>query len=343
MEKFSGVLSWIIETHVDALTSLTSEIAPYIETTIGIDEEKGELYFPTSTSTNYYEGNVDNLLLRSNFIGFPYEYLVELDRVKKNIKIPAEKMRKIKEKTVDLMKAYASTKEALKAIEKASNPISNNQFDFAMLRKTENVTNVNKLKKYEKVARDYMNEIRKIDWNRFPQVDPSIWKDKSSNHVIDVAFREFEKQLFQYPFLNWFPLNIHTDVERMLIPFFIVQEKIDDSYEKCKNLFERCKKESGFLRGPPDDLKNEAVQALEELNVNIGGLSYPELYAGRMLRSIDVDNRDGIQRIRPHKFSLEDIDRFIARPKSDGSVEHAEEIIKQLHYIISLDRNINHP
>jgi hypothetical protein len=343
MEMFSGVLSGIIETHVDALTSLTSEIAPFLETTVRVDEEKGELYFPTSTITDYYEANVDNLLLRSIFIGFPYEYMVELDRVKKNIKIPVEKMKKIKEKTVNLMEAYASTKEALKAIEKVSNPIEKTQFEFAMLRKNENVTNIKKLKKFENASRDYMNEIRKTNWSRFPQVDPSIWKEKASNHAINVAYREFDTQLYQYPVLDWSPLNIHTDIERMLIPFFIVQEKIDDSYNKCMNLFEKCKKSSGFLRKPSAELKNETVQALEEFNVNFGGLRYPSLYAGRILRSIDEDNRYGIKRIRPHKYSLDDIDKMIARPKSDGSIDNAEEIIKQLHYLVSIDRNKIHP
>ena len=342
-DSFSGVLSWVLETHVEALTSLASEIAPFLETSVGIDKQKGELYFPTSTPNEFYDADVDNLLLRSMLIGFPYEYLIALDRVKKKLRISVEEMRKIKEKTIDLMKAYGSTKDALEAIEKASNPIYRAQLDFATLRKKEDVTNVKKLKKYEKVARDFVGEVRKQDWTRFPQVDPSIWKEKAKDHTIDVANREYDNSISQYPILSWNPLNIHTDVERMLIPFFIVQERMDDSYLKCRSLFEKCKDSSGFMRGPPAELKDEAIKTLEEFNTYYGGLSYPAFYAGRIIKSIKDDEKYGIRRIRPHKISMNDIDKLITKPLRDGTVDKAQEIIKQIHYLVSWERNINHP
>jgi hypothetical protein len=108
-------------------------------------------------------------------------------------------------------------------------------------------------------------------------------------------------------------------------------EKIDDSYYKCKSLFEKCKSFSGFLRGPPAELKEEAVTALQEFNINYGGL-YSAEYASGMLMSINKDNQRGIRRIRPHKYSLNDVDKLIANPSSDGSVKNAEEIIKQIHH-----------
>lgn len=342
LDSFSGVLSWVLKTHAEALKSLTSEIAPFLETAVGFDEQK-DLFFPTSTPNEYHAANVDNLLLRSMFLGFSYEYIMALDKVKNNIKVSADKMRKIKEKTVDLIKAYASTKDALEAIKKVSNPVSKAHFNFAMLRKKENITNVKKLTQFEKVAKDYMKEIRKQDWTRFPHVDPSIWKEKAKDHTINVGNREYETQLYQYPILNWHPLNIHTDIERMLIPFFIVQERIDESYIKCRSLFEKCKNSSGFLRGPPSELKDEAIKALEEFNINYGGITYPAFYAERMTNSINRDKEYGISRIRPHKFSLNDLDKLIAKPSQDGSVEHAPEIVKQIHYLVSWERNINHP
>jgi hypothetical protein len=335
MNSYSGVLSWVLKTHVEAITSLTSEIAPFLETAVRIDEEKEEYYFPTSIPNEYYAANVDNLLFRTEFIGFPYEYLIALDRVKKNVKISVDKMRKIKEKTIDLMKEYASTKEALEAIVKISTPIEKIQFDFAMLRKNENVTNLNRLMKYEKGVTDYEEEIRKQDWSRFPQVDPSIWKEKVTDHAINTINMELEMQLFQYPVLSLFPLNIHTDVERRLIPFFVALDRIDDSYYKCKSLFEKCKSSSGFLKKPPPELKEEAVAALQEFNINYGGLCFPAEYASGILKIIEKDNEHGIRRIRPHKYSLNDVDKLITNPSSDGSVKNAEEIIKQIYYRVS--------
>lgn len=198
--------------------------------------------------------------------------------------------------------------------------------------RTENVTNLNRLIKYEKVVKDYAEEIRKQDWSRFPQVDQSIWKEKASDHAINVVNRELEMQLFQYPVLSLYPLNMQTDVERRLITFYLVLDRIDDSYYNCKSLFEKCKSSSGFLRGPPEELKEEAVKALQEFNINYGGLCYPSEYASGVLASIDKDNQYGIRRIRPHKYSLNDIEKFIANPSPDGSVKNAEEIIKQIHY-----------
>jgi hypothetical protein len=332
MNSYSGVISWVLKTHVEALTSLTYEIVPFLETAVTIDEEKEEYNYPTSIPTEYYAANVDNLLFRTEFIGFPYEYLMALDRVKKNIKIPVEKMRKIKEKTIDHMKSYASMKEALEAIVEISKPVEKIKFDFAMIRKNENVTNLSRLMKYEKAVNDYEREIRKQDWSRFPQVDPSIWKEKAIDHATNVINQEFEMQLYQYPVLSLYPINIHTDIERRLIPFFVVLERIDDSYYKCKNLFEKCKSSSGFLKGPPAELKEEAVTALQEFNINFGGLCYPSEYASATLRIINQDNQQGIRRIRSHKYSLKDVDKLIANPTSDGSVKNAEEIIKQIHY-----------
>lgn len=343
MKSISNVLGWVLKTHSEAITSLTAEIAPFLETGFGLDEKKKEVIFPTSNPNEYFPANVNNLLLRTPVIGFPYEYLRDLDRVKKNIKVSANEMKKIKGKTVDLINAYASTKAALEAIKTVSSPLAKADFDFAVLRKQEQVTNVDKLRKFEKVAKEYLEKIRKQDWTRFPQVDPSIWKKKAENHVIDVTNREIDRALHQYPVLSWQPLNLYTDIERVLIPFFIVQERIDESYLKCRGLFEKCKSSSGFLRGPPSDLKDEAVKALEEFNINYGGLKFSEFYAGSAITTINKDDRDDIRRIRGHKFSLKDIDNLLAKTSPDKSVNNAPEIINQIRYLISLERNIIRP
>jgi hypothetical protein len=343
MKSFSRVLSWVLKTHSEAIVSLTSEIAPFFETGFGINEKKGEVSFPTSTSNEYFPATLGNLLLRTPCFGFPYEYLIQLDRVKKAAKVSVNEMKKIKEKTVDLIKAYASTKEALEAIKTVSRPIDSGHFDLAVLRKQEEVTNVKKLRKFEKNAKEYLDKIKKQDWSRFPQIDPSVWKEKAKKHKMDVGNREHDRELYQYPILGWSPLNIYTDIERMLIPFFIVQERVDASYLKCRSLFQKCKDSSGFLRGPPAELKNETIKTLEEFNINYGGLKYPELYAGNILRRINDDSRYGIQKIRSHKISLKDIDKLLAKPLPDKSVKNASEILKQIHYLVSWERNIVHP
>jgi len=342
MKPITNVLGWVLKTHSEAITSLTAEIAPFLETGFGLDEKKNEVTFPTSAPNEYFPANVNNLLLRTPVIGFPYEYLRDLDRVKKNIKVSVNEMKKIKEKTVDLIKAYTSTKAALEVIKIVSSPLAKADFDFAVLRKQEQVTNVDKLRKFEKVAKEYLEKIRKQDWTRFPQVDPSIWKKKAENHVIDVINREIDRALHQYPILNWQPLNIYTDIERVLIPFFLVQERIDESYIKCRSLFEKCKSSSGFLRGPPSALKDEAVKALDDFNINYGGLKFPEFYAGSAIATINKDDRDGIRRIRGHKFSLKDLDNLLAKTL-DKNVNNSPEIINQIRYLISLERNIIRP
>jgi len=103
--------------------------------------------------------------------------------------------------------------------------------------------------------------------------------------------RELDNQLFQSPILSLFPLDHNTDIERRLVPFFISLDRIEDSYEKCLNLFEKCKKTSGFLRGPPSELKNKAVKALEEFNIYYSGLCYLDFYANAILTSIKKRHR----------------------------------------------------
>jgi len=342
IDSFIGVLSWVIKTHSEALISLTSEIAPFLETGVRIDKENEAVYFPTSSNFDFYDADVDSLLYRTLFIGLSYENRMSFDRVKKGTKVSIDKMKDIKDKTVELMKAYASTKEALEAIQKVTRPFDKEEHHFAILRQNEDVKNVNKLKKFEKAAKDYIKEIQKVDWDRFSRIDPNIWKEKASKHNIDVANRELDNQLYQSPILSLYPLNLHTDIERRLAAFFISLERIEESYEKCLNLFEKCKEASGFLRGPPSELKNEAVEALEQFCINYGGLCYLDYYASSTLISIKKDADYGIQSIRPHKYSLADIDKFMSKPRSDGTVDHSEEIINQLHYLVHA-KNWNNP
>lgn len=344
MEELSRVLSWVLKTHSEALISLTGEIAPFLETGFKLDEEKRTYYFPTSMPpTEYVPATVDNLLLRTFFLSFPksimYDYWMGLDRVKEGIKVSVDEMRKIKEKTQDLFKAYASTRDALEAFVKASNPIAKGHFGFGVLQQKGQVTNVKKLRKFEKVVKDFLKEIRKQDWNRFPQVDPSIWKRKAEGHTTSLLTTELEYGLEQDPVLSWHPLNIHTDIERRLIPFFTAQERIDDSYLKCRTLLQKCKDSSGFLTGSPTELKNEAIEALKEFNVNYDGIYHFSSYAAVMIHLIKRDIEHGIRRIRPHKISLNDIDKYLANPLRDGSVKNADKIIQQIHYMVSWERN----
>ena len=85
------------------------------------------------------------------------------------------------------------------------------------------------------------------------------------------------------------------------------------------------------------------LEAFTEHARDYGGLSYPAFYAGRIIKSIKDDEKYGIRRIRPHKISMNDIDKLIEKPLRDGTVDKAQEIIKQIHYLVSWERNINHP
>ena len=67
MKSFSGVISWILKTHAESIVSLTSEIAPFLETGFHIDEKNEEVTFPTATPTEFFPANVGNLLLRTVF------------------------------------------------------------------------------------------------------------------------------------------------------------------------------------------------------------------------------------------------------------------------------------
>ena len=332
--QVSSVLSWVLETHSTAMVSLTSEIAPFLETAVRINPDDEEYYYPTSVPTEFIDADVVNLLFRSEFVGLPYEYMKTLDRVKKDIEVSVEEMRVIYGKTVELLKAYASTKEALESIVTVFRPIEKKQLDFAILRKTENVTNLDRLMKYESVLGEFMREIRKEDWSRFPQADPIGWKEKALSHRVNFVNEEYEKQLYQYPVLGLFPINMKTDIERRLAPFFLVLDNVDDSYFQCKILFERCKNSSGFLKGPPVELKEETVSALQDFNINYGGLCYPGKYASGSIMRIEKNNRDGIRRIRSHKYSLADVDRLLSTSSPGAQVENAGDIIDQIYYLV---------
>ncbi len=329
-QSYSRVLSWVLKVHSDALVAIASEIAPFLTTRLGINEETQELFMPTSTSDNLYEANIDSLLLRTPLLNLPRNYFEILIEAKKGVDIQTADLERIKNKVDEALRSIVSTKDAAEALWKAALPLSNVESNFAKLKKTDAVTKVGDLRKFEKAIEDFKKNIGKQGLNRFTQIDPSLWEDRAKGHKIDILDIETKSAYYQYPCLNWHPLNIHTDLERMVIPFFRCLENIEDLYLGCRDLFEKCKGSSGFMRGPPKELAEKAAEALNDFNVCYGGLAFSYDYSHRMfMRAKDIEQYD-IRRKRSHK-TMKEVEQLIKK----GDLKNAEEIIMQIYETIS--------
>ena len=327
MESFSEVLSWVLRKHAEALSALTTEFAPYMASHVVVEGNKTKLGWEWES-----QGTVKNLLLRLPFTDLPLQQLADFAEVKKGVDVPAETMRKIKEKTEEVIEAYTSTWEALEALDKSSHPLFNSLTDFAEISRKDDITNLKKLRKFEKVARDLKKSMGKTDWSRFPQEDYSHWIDEASECAVEVIGLEVETNyyhvLYQYPWISG--LGFDTDIERYVVPFFIFIDTIDETYLKCVELFEKCKNESGFMTGPSKDIKEAAIEALSNFNVQYHGIYSAYSYSSFAEKQ---SKKKGYVRDEGTKI-LNTIEKSLRKTSKDGNVKNAHDIIKKLYEFV---------
>jgi len=329
LESFSGVLSWVLRRHAEALSALTAEFAPYMVSHVVVEGNKTKLGWEWES-----QGTVKNLLLRLPFTDLPLQQLADFADVKKGVEVPAETMRNIKEKTEGVIEAYTSTWDALEALDKSSHPLFNSLTDFAAISRKDDITNLKKLRKFEKVARDLKKSMGKTDWSRFPQEDYSHWIAEASECAVEVIGLEVETNyyhvLYQYPWISG--LGFDTDIERYVIPFFIFIDTIDETYLKCVELFEKCKNESGFMTGPSKDIKEAAIEALSNFNVQYHGIYSAYSYSSFAEKQ---SKKKGYVRDEGIKI-LNAIEKSLRKTSKDGNVKNAHDLIKKLYEFVKI-------
>jgi hypothetical protein len=326
---FSQVLAWVMKTHVEALKALTAEIVPHMISHNCLEDNRLRLDWATECPAT-----VKNLLMSLPHVEIGLKNVADFAAVKGDSKITVEDMRRLKEKIEETMGQYLSTKDALNALYKASNPISNVLTDIGDIARKNDLTDIKKLRKYEKAANDFMKNVRKTDWSKFTQLDPSPWIEESRPHTLNVINMEvktsYHHVLYQYPYVS--PLAFSTDIERYLVPYFLFIETIDETYMKCRDLFEKCKKGGGSLRGVNKGLRGEATEALSTFNTQYHGIYSARSYSFRAEQRLQKNG----DIIREGKRALKKVEQSLGRSSSGGIVRNGQEIIKDVYKFVLL-------
>jgi hypothetical protein len=334
VELYFKVLGWVLKKFSESIIDLTTEIAPYLESGIMI-EEKDNDYSPESASPKkFYDTNVIHLLSK------PLKENYQSDvRLKKDVKFTVDLMERILDKTESFIESMISINDAIKALWKASSSLSQNEIHFAQLMKKGEI-NEKKLKKYEKVIDTFKRKIIEQRLDLYPKINVSYWTEKALGHNIDIIEIETKKSLHQFPSLSVHPHKLYTNIERLVIPSFYAFKKIDESYFHCTESFERFKTKSGLLRKPPKELEEEAYNSLKEFCKNYGSLVASYEYSSQTYKKIRYIERHNIKRKRGNK-TLKELRKQIIMDFPDESIKDSEIYIRQIHAMIDWINNIS--
>ena len=313
LEEYKRVLAWIVDTNSKALIDLTNALLPFMHSHITIDGDTVRI------SEKGGPAVLESLLFNLNYLSIMgRDTLTNFGIVPKSINIPKENFDLINEKWESYVTAFMNTREAAKTIEDASNPLSDYASEVAKLLRKEEVTDVKKLRKYDKAMNKFHKNLEKIDFSKYNQVDYQKYLDAGDGkHVVssvsvDASYGEF---LFNYSF------NIHeglkTDPERYVAPFFHSLKNLNQQYYETRALFEECDENSGILRGPPKALKEKAINSLNDFNTSCLAaassyyISMSSVHDSNRVDDRKKDIRKQLQRKRNHRKLVKDLYELI--------------------------------
>jgi hypothetical protein len=313
LEEFKRVLAWIVNTNTSALVDLTNAILPYMHSHIIIDGDTIRISEEGGLAV------IDSLLFNLNYITIiGRDTITNFGIVPKSINIPEGNFDSLNEKFESFVTAFNNTKDAAKALQDASRPLLEYGSDLGRLCRKEDVTDVKKLGKYNRAKKKFQSNLEKIDFKQYNQMNYQKYLDAGNGkHIVsaldvDTSYGEF---LFYYSF--YIHEGLKTDPERYIAPFFHSLESLDQLYIDTMKLFEECDSRSGILSRPPADLKEKALNSLNDFSTSYLAInSSHHVSSSSFHRSNMVDNwknsiRKQLQRRRDHRKLVEDIYELI--------------------------------
>jgi hypothetical protein len=277
LDPYARVFTWVINTHVNPIKELAKGIASHMSSFNCIEGDRLRLDWGQGCPAN-----LENLLMYLPHVEVGLKNISDFAVVKEGVNLTKDEAYSLRYWLEETVKAYTSTKEAVNDLYKATNPIDKYLYEVAELSRKQDITNTRRLSKYEKAMSDFFKNIRKTDWSKYPQMDFFPILEKARSHSLQVISMEvktnYHHVLYQYPYMG--PLGYSTDVERYTAPFFTYIEELDESYNRCKDLFNRCKNTPG-IRDQDNKLRIETVEALYAFNTQLHGFYSAHSYCYR--------------------------------------------------------------
>jgi hypothetical protein len=317
-DEVKQILAYIVDSNSQALLNLTNEVLPFMKSHLVKSDDSVRLTEEGGPATVY------GLLFYLNFLSIiSRNTLHNFGIIPDHVSIPDEHLERIGDKFQEFADSYAETKAASEALFNAASPFSDYANDLSELLYKEEVNNVNTTRNFEKSFSKFKENLEKINLDDYRKYDYHRYLEANEQGDLITSSLSAETSYGKFLYIYSYILhnNFSTDLERYASPFFSA-DNVDTQYYNTITLVEECKKNSGFLKSPPQHLKDETLNALNTLSqmVMILASSY------HIARSSFYDT----ERIQER---IEDVRRHIKRKEYNKMLRIVYDLIYQANMV----------
>jgi hypothetical protein len=271
LRGYSETLSWVLDQHINALTDITQELVPYFDSLIVFEGNN----IVSVGNTWWVAESSPELLLYRMPLAVKTDNVYTLDELAKYTEkeISSETKKNLPEKFSSLVETYNLTLGAMEALFEAAKPIREYKGRVERLFKEEDFRNLDALSRFEACFDDFLDNVEKMDWRKYPSGGLDEWKGKAGTHGLNAGIFEDDISKMACPYCN--DLGIDTDIERCMIAFYTGIEEIQGAYQECRDVFLECRNSKGLFGGIPGDLRTKAIEKLTYLDMYLNSLYYP--------------------------------------------------------------------
>ncbi|MBD3205995.1 zinc-ribbon domain-containing protein [Candidatus Bathyarchaeota archaeon] len=264
-EEFKRVAAWIVDKNSTALCGITREILPYMSSHIVKEQDSIRLTDDGGPASLY------GLLFYLNWLDILGRDTVnDFGIVPKDIKIPDDRLERIENEFIQLAKSYKETQQASRTINTVSSVFSDYSGHLAQLLFEEDVSDVKKVRGYERTIRKFLENLEKHNLSQLDKVDYQRYTEanKTGKNVTSTINAETSYGKFLYPYSYVIHDDLKTDPERYISPFFSLGS-LEEKYKETLSMVQECKDNSGFMRKPPENLRKKTLASLTELETMV--------------------------------------------------------------------------
>lgn len=310
MRNLVGTYAWVTDRHSAALRRLASKIVKYYVSYVKIEEGKVVSISPENAHTP----TVENMLYRLH-AGWPQDPEEKVGRFV-DAKISLAELQEIREAADAAIRVIEENKWTAGNMARCLEPFLDVIRELFVLIKKKDVTSDKVIKKYEEAVRKFHKKLAETPWDKLPKADPPSLKETSADFakILGSVEKGVEFWTFYLP-------GLPTDFDRVASAFYISVREIDNAFPEYKELARSCKEKSGFMKRPPPNLVQSAMQAMGKLWDLLCILIIPTVLSSNYIKKPIFK-----------KEALREVDKAIEKASKQGYVD-GKDASRVLHFL----------
>ncbi|WP_309493136.1 hypothetical protein [Candidatus Hecatella orcuttiae] len=310
MRDLVGTYAWVTGRHSAALRKLASKIVKYYVSYVKVEDGKVVSISPENAHTP----TVENMLYRIH-AGWSKDPEEKVGRFVDS-KITLAELQEIREAADAALRVIEENKWPAGNMARCLEPFLGVIRELFELIRKKDVTSNKVIKKYEEAVRKFHKELVETPWDKLPKADPPTIKETLADFAKILG--EVQKGV---EFWTFYLPGLPTDFDRIASTFYVSVREIDDAFRGYEELVRSCKEKSGFMKGPPPDLTQSAMQAMRRLWDLLCGLGIPTVLSSNYLKKPIFK-----------KEALREIDKAIEKASKQGYVD-GKDASRVLHFL----------